>query len=515
MPGNSAVLDDLLNALEARQKERGGSGGGRSFGYARQYGYGYGAKAVDSPANNYVHGPGGIFGVSGLERDVLSTRIAPRGIVGELQAQGSRFMNPLFPYITGFLADTGSDADAPCDDPMTAGYIKGCLQTAQFGRYEFQTSALELNRVGQQIDRGEFMDLRLVNDPLLQQMGGVLSGFGGGMGGGVGAGGMGEDINRETLTRWLELGVAFQNKLIRQVWDGNPANNSAGGGYKEFPGFNILIGTNKVDAITGVDCPSLNSDIKNFKYGLVDDGDPDIVEYVTYMFRYLRHNADRMGFNPVDWRIVMREELFYEITAVWPCSYLTYRCTFRDSNSDTTRLNVDAGDAIALRDQMRQGNYLLIDGMQVPVTIDDGIVEETNTTNANVPSGQFSSDIYFVPLAVRGGFMTAFMQYLDYTGAYGAMEAAQAGHYGDYYWTDGGRFLWTKKPPQNWCVQWLAKIEPRVILLTPQLAGRIQNVRYSPLQHTREPFPDDPYFVNGGVTSRTGPSYYSDWNLPS
>ena len=45
----------------------------------------------------------------------------------------------------------------------------------------------------------------------------------------------------------------------------------------------------------------------------------------------------------------------------------------------------------------------------------------------------------------------------------------------------------------------------------PWLAARLQNVQYCPLQHTRQPFPDDPYFVDGGRTSRPGPSFYDIW----
>ena len=190
---------------------------------------------------------------------------------------------------------------------------------------------------------------------------------------------------------------------------------------------------------------------------------------------------------------------------------MTFRCTFRDDQG-AARLNVDAGDQIDMRDSMRRGNFLLIDGEQVEVVIDDGIVEETDADNINILAGEFASDIYFVPRTVRGGQVVTFMQYLDYQ--QGAIISAQDGRATADFWTDGGRWLWHKKPPLNWCTQWVAKIEPRVILLTPQLAGRLQNVRYAPLQHTRSPFPNDPYFLDGGETQRAGPSLFSDWNLP-
>ncbi len=453
-----------------------------------------------TPTTNYMHGPGGIFGVAGLERDVISTRVHPQGLIEMLQAQGDMKMNPLYPYLTGFQANTGSVADGVCDDPETAGPTKSCIQTAQYGRYSFLTKELEVNRLGQQINRGEFLDLRVLNDPILQDMGGITS--------------MNIDGNptlvRDTLMGMVEVGVAFQNVLTQQLYQGNPASNSAGGGYSEFPGLDILIGTGKVDAITGTNCPSLDSDIKDFNYGLVTESTPDIVEVVTYMARFLRSNARRMNFNPTEWAITMREELFYELTAIWPCSYLTYRCTPQTAATD--RMNIDARDAVGMRDAMRQENYLLIDGIRWPVVVDDGIVEETDADNAAILAGQFASDIYFIPLSVRGGFAATFMQYVDYQ--QGAMIGVNDWRYTEDFWTDGGRFLWHKKPPTNWCVQLLAKIQPRVILLTPQLAGRVTNVRYAPLQHTRQPFPSDPYFVDGGLTSRTVPSLYSDWNLP-
>lgn len=458
-----------------------------------------------TPSTPYYTGPGGLFGVSGLERDVISTRIGGRGLADVLPAYGTTRVSPLFPYITGFRDVSGSNPDGVCDDCQVAGPGKSCIQTAQFGRYCFMTRELELNRVGQQIDRGEFQDLTLINDPLLDSSLNTTPNVSGS-----------PEFRREVLMRMMEVGIAFQNKLMRQLWEANPANNSAGNGYREFPGLNILIGTNKVDALSGTECPSLDSDIKDFNYQNVTDltSDADIVNVLTYMYRYVKHIAINTKLMPTTWAFVMRPSLFYEITAMWPCSYLTYRCAFRAADGTVVQ-NVDAGDQVAMRDAMRQGSYLLIDGEQIRVIQDDAIVEETNTTNANVPNPCFASDIYLIPLTIMGGRPTTFWQYLDYT--QGAMIAATDGQYapGDF-WTDGGRFFWHKKPPLNWCVQWLAKIEPRVILQTPHLAGRLQNVVYCPLQHTRDMMPDDPYNINGGVyTERAGRTLYSDWNMPN
>src|SRR3990172_12507912 len=53
-----------------------------------------------TPSTPYMHGPGGLFGVSGLERDVISTRISPEGLASALPVRMSTRTNPLYAYIT-------------------------------------------------------------------------------------------------------------------------------------------------------------------------------------------------------------------------------------------------------------------------------------------------------------------------------------------------------------------------------------------------------------------------------
>lgn len=457
-----------------------------------------------TPSTPYLHGPGGLFGVDGIERELFHTRLSGNGLAWALPSFGDVQMTPLFGYITGFTDPDETNPSGVCDDPPYAGNMKTCLQTAPFGRYSYMTREMEINRVGQLNDRGEFNDLTLVNDPIVRELGKtIFPGISGSAQLSAGA---------EVLARFLEVGVKFVNKLGRQIYIGNPVNNTAGGGYKEFMGLDLLIGTNKVDAITGTDCPSLYSDVKNFNYATVDAvaNDPDIVEVLTTMFRFLRHNAEGMNMTPVTWKLVMRRGLFWELTDIWPCRYLTYRCqSWRDTGGLDPVGSFDSAEAIRLRDDMRNGNYLLIDGERIPVVIDDFIVEESSADTNRVSVGCFASDIYIVPITAAGRPVT-FWQYYDYQR--GPMQAVADGKLSDDFWTEGGIYLWHKKPPLNWCVQWVAKVEPRLILRTPHLAGRLTNVQYCPLQHTRDVHPDDDYFVDGGVQGRTAPSLWSDWN---
>lgn len=455
----------------------------------------------------YLHGPNGLWSNAGVERPIISTRVHPTGLAGVLPARANNSMNPLYEYLTGATDPTESHPTGPCDDPPTAGQFKNCKQTAVFGRYSYQTRIMDLTRLGQLINRAEPTDLFLVNDPL-GNMPGNPSGL---TLPGMSPGSL--SLMNEASTRFAEVGIKFQNKLMRQLWEGNPANNTAGDGYREFPGLDILISTGKKDAETGQSCPSLDSLVIDMKYKKVTDttGSDTVINVLTYTYRMLRNLASRTGLDPVTWVFVMRETLFYELTAIWPCNYLTYRCVSMDSSNVLG--SFDSGDAIAMRDQMRQGNYLVIDGMRVNVVIDDALDEETNTNQNKVSNPCFASDIKILPLTVQGNRAVLFWEYFDWNGPNAMFNlSGSMPLMNNFFWSDGGEYAWHFKTPTNWCVQWLGLIVPRVILLTPHLAATINNIQYCPLMHPRDAFPDDPYFVDGGVTSRTtAPSLYPSW----
>src|SRR5688572_13102909 len=123
-----------------------------------------------TPSTPYYTGPAGLFGVLGLERDMISSRIQPRGISSSFPAIGTQDMNPLYAYLTGFLDSSGAEPTTVCDDAPTAGNGKGCLQTAVFGRYSRQTRELEVNRLGQRINGGETANLTIMNDPMAEEI---------------------------------------------------------------------------------------------------------------------------------------------------------------------------------------------------------------------------------------------------------------------------------------------------------------------------------------------------------
>lgn len=448
------------------------------------------------PDYQSVFGQNGFFANLGIDNAVINTSMQPRGLDGLIPAIGTQIIQPIYPFITGFEDDGGSEPAGVCDD-APGGVIEVCHQTAQAGRYSRGSKEMEVNELMLLANNNLTTDLRVIGQVLGPGHPLLPTNVAGGEGW----------IRSAVAVQMVIIGVLLQRLLTRQLWQGNPANNNVGGGYKEFPGLDILISTGKVDAISGVACGALDSDIKEFNYNSIDGTNPDIVTWLSSMMYYLEHVADRTGLGPVDYAIAMRPQLFFELTAVWPCRYMTNRC------ADSAGANVvvlNDSTYINMRDALRNGMYLVINGKNYPVVLDDGIYEHDSQNSANLNPGEFASDIYVIPLRARG-MPVLYWEYYDYSKIATTDLAVLQGKQ-QFWQTDGGRWLWTLQQ-RTYCFKWQGKCEPRVVLRTPQLAGRIQNVMYTPLQHLREPFQDSPYFKKGGKEDYTLPTeLYSEWN---
>jgi len=457
----------------------------------------YGMKAPTGggpTAFGWMHGVGGLFGIPGLDEDVISARVTPRGIAGQLKVYPDIYTQPIFPYITG-IEEFGDDEPTTECQTCPAGVTESCIQSACFGFICRETRELTPNRAVERINRGE-VDLRLVNDILGLTQADPFQAI--------------RTYDHNTImqvaTTWamLEVGVLLQNKIVPMIWQGNPANN-VGTGYAEFNGLDTLIGTGKVDFLTGVACPALNSDVKEFNYQNVNAVDANgnflIVRDLEYLDAYLYHNADRMGLNPAEWAYCMKPEMWYELTNIWPVAYMSTRNIVWPAGIANVSYNIDSGQVVEMRDAMREGMFLYLNGRRHRVILDDGIIEYDSANDVNVPAGSFASNIYAVPLTYMNGRDATFLQHKDYRAAQNEIVAA---HSTDVYWSDAGRFLWTVERVK-WCYTLSAKVEPRIVLKTPQIAGRLNHVMYTPRQHMRSPWQDSDYFMKGGEEVRSFP----------
>lgn len=456
-------------------------------------------KAVSStPTTTYGHGPGGLFSSPALERPLISAMGLPvEGLQSILPIRASRFNNPLFGLVTGVTATTGTAPATPCDMPKQAGLMKLCTHSFVFGRQSLATRVFELDRMGLLNDRGEHEDFSFVggasttnfNTPTIPGMSGATAA-----------------LNTEVGKALFELAVAWQREFSRDFYTGNPANNNAGGGVEYFRGVDQLVNTGYRDAITGIACPAADSIVRSFGNRNIETNGATLVRDITNIYRNLRYIARMTGLDPVKFVIAMRWSAFYEATEVWPCSFATYRCNANDGQRFDVQWALDMRDSMRGDMYNRTGQYLQIGEERVPVVLDDGIAED------GIGAGTFRSSIYFIPLTVVGGTPVTYMEYLNYDAPNGAMAAARAlAPEGFYTTSDNGRFLWHRPAPTVYCVQMMAKTEPRLVMLAPHLSARLTGIQYTPVQHEREPFTDSTYFVNGGQTSypTLAPSYYS------
>jgi hypothetical protein len=441
--------------------------------------------------NTPLHGSGGIFAVPGLERDIITAHMRPYGITSILPRIPTVYQDPRFGSITGFTAPVGSQPDHACDD-APVGYMKGCNLTARFGRIRYDTQTIDMDDVMLKLHRGDFTDLML-RGKLLGMTGLTPSGMN-----------EGQVLNVVTMAEMVIAGVNMERELNRQTWQGvtTVAN--------EFPGLDVQIATGQRDAETNAACTALDSDVKNFGYDLVCGDNRDIVEYLSSLMWYLNNIATNTGLTPVNWVLAMRPGLWHELSACWPCRYNTYRCSVRDTSSIDAVPSIDAADMVQVRDAMRQGMYIDIEGVRYPVILDTGINELDPQDNANILPGQYASSIYAVPLSIQGGFPVTYMEYLDYRQAQTDINLLRGME--TFWWTDQGFYSWALEQIK-WCYKLALKVEPRVVLRAPHLAGRIDAVRYAPLQHEADPDPSSSYFRDGGTSLRPGISApYATWS---
>ncbi len=451
-----------------------------------------------APPGIMAHGRGGLFSTPGMERPIFSAFTLPSaGLQNRLPVRPSNTESPLYGLFTGVTASSATGSNEPvnvCDDPPVSGLAKMMTHTFQWGRFSRMTQVYDITRFNRRNNRAEFADFQFYGNPA--GAGDFFTPTTGEGGGNIGA------ANSDIRKILFELAVAWQRDFARKIYTGNPTNNTAGGGYKEFFGFDYLINTGYKDAETGILAPAADSVIVDFgsaDISVAGANGTKIVNYITSMVRQLQFIASRTGLDPVTWAVVMPHAMFYEISAIWPCSYQTARCTIGSGTS----VEIDRRYLTEMTDQMRgdmvnrTGQYLLVDGAQIQVILDDGITETQSA------GGSYTANIYFVPMTVLGGQVVTWMEYLPFDQNGGAMDAARALAPDGMFWTsDNGRFIWHKKPAQNFCVQMLAATEPRIIMLTPHLAGRINNVKYTPLVNFRSWDPaNTSFYVNGGRTT--------------
>lgn len=468
-----------------------------------------------TPVGPYGHGPSGLFNIPGTDNRVFTAMMMPVGGVLDVipVLNGGRYSEDLFggerlAFDTMITGVTSGAADLMANQPTTdcadgpvGGLTKVCTYVNPYGRYRVGVREMSLYRAGERQDLADPITLQMMNNPVMAGMFGVPT---------PAASAQNVLLNEWGRRLW-ESSVSIRRAFAQHVWDANPAQNS--GERRFLTGLNLHINTGThIDRSGSGVCTAADSDVKDFGYDLVGGTGRDIVAYIEMMDFYTEHKARAQGLWPVEGAIVMRPDLWETISAVWPVrQYLSSMNQMGVFNNSGGRLVVDATDSLRDRNDYRRNMYLPIRGRNVPVIIDDGIPESTITTTPGLLAGNFASDIYFIPLRVMGNVPVTFFEYYNYDNA--QVRGIRQLPGSDFtYTTDGGMYRHYINF-KNGCINSTFEFSVRLRMVTPQLAWRLRNVRYNPLQHTSSYDPASAYWQDGGrVNQNPPPQYYTSWS---
>lgn len=443
-------------------------------------------KDAGTTAGAQVHGPGGLLATPGLNKQVVNAMIMPRGLSGRLPVRPSTDTNEIFAILTGLLASTGNEPTAACADWPVVGQFKVCRQQHPFGQQGRESQVLNIKYAGQVVNRGEFTDNVLLGAP---NMGDNVT---------PGPVDWGRALQTEYEKKLAELYAGYFRDYARYIYTGNPQTTAGSAGFQQYRGLDLLIATGKRDATTGVLCPAADSIVYDFNTVNVSTSGSTVYNILANVVTNLERLAEQLSLE-VKWAFTMRYGLFWALTNIWPCVYATVGCITPNTIIKTASLE----EATQMRDRMRNGRYLYIEGKEYDVIVDDSITE---TPAAGGVVGTYQSDLYFVPLTANGQ-PVLFWEYFSFNEQ--AIAAASAMAPQGYFSTmQNGRFLFVRLSPTHTCVQVEIIERPRLILLMPFLAARFTNLRYSITVHERDTFPTETYFVNGGAINTPLPYFY-------
>lgn len=454
--------------------------------------------AGGTPTSASPHGPGGILSMPGQRPQVISAMVMPRGLYSMLPAMKSVFANEVYPILTGQTAASGENPSTACGGCKTPGKLQVCNQTWPFGRWCMDSSVIRVDDLGILNNRSEFIDQTLVGNPFLQGAQPPAP------------------FNPQTALRdekskvIMELFVEWVRAFSPQTFTGNPANNTVVDGklaYGEPYGLDIVLNTGYVDTYTRQRCPAADPLVLSAStLGITEVGASAsaTVQAVIEMYSDREKLAKDVGLGEIEWAFVGRYSLFRRLTEVWPCNYATYQC----APANATQFLV-ATENNNLRDDMRNNNYLLINGKKVQF-IEDNTITETIPT-----AGTAQSDLYLVPL--RGaafshnpGGVISYWQFFDMNSPVNIVNDGGFSYpLNTFQAIGGGRYLVYPKAPANTCIQYGMVAKQRLIVEAPFLGARLTGLKYTFFLHERNFDPNNPYyFYDGGQYQFSAPYFY-------
>jgi hypothetical protein len=428
----------------------------------------------------------GLFTYPGVRPDRFSAMARPYSFAQALGAPlASDFYEEILSVLLGVTTASGTNAETWCDDPPEVGYGKECKQAFYWGSYHVKTELNAIPEIGQLRNRSDIPGQVMpgfsnpeMRNPLVPDLFYRLT-----------------DTRSQLAYELWRLGVEFERTIdvVAVAGDNTQAYTATEHGWTQEPaGIDGMIKTGYTDVKTSQVCAAMDSVVITFgaDVGATIPSEPaasqrNITIAISELVRAVKNRARKMGYGPnVSWYFLMREEAFHRVVEEYSCGYATYRCTSTNAgqpfNTDTTATN-------QLRLQMMAGQYLLVDGVPVPVVFSEGI-PQTNS------SGTFTSDIYLIPDTWNGRKLT-YLQYFPMDNPY-ATEFRTFADADDITILNNG--LWIAGVNSTGlCKEYEFGTKMRLIMETPFLAGRLDNVSYYFTTEIRNALPGSSFYADG------------------
>lgn len=391
----------------------------------------------------------------------------------------------LIDIATGVTVGAGNNVTSACTVGPKPGALKGGRITASFGIIHISTKIFDITQAGMRRNRAD-VDRELYNSARIENswipdIPGIQ---------GTGA------LNNVLMTEMLALGVELERNVsqVHFVGSAGTEDNTYRGVARQWNGLDQIIKTGYTDSVSTLVMPAADSTVVSFNANA--DGGADsfsrsivgaLIDTYYGQVDYLR----RIGVDP-DFALVMRPDLFRALAAVWSCAYSTTRCTSSDAGTPLVR------DAVSIRaeyENMLAGQYLPMEGTNVPVLVDDSIARD------GLGNGYYKSDIYGV--ALRGnGRPVIYGEFFDMNNPE-AMEVVNLAGMGDGTTTtvNNGMYRVFKRVTGG-CVEYDFYSRPRLISDAPFMHFRLDDIFYRSAFNQHDAVPGASYYANGGVSYR-------------
>lgn len=397
-------------------------------------------------------------------------------------------------FVRHTLTDSGTDANEVCDNGVQAETSNDlCTMRWRLGRKTYTTKTGELEDLVQRacFDTGVFRNnFFYVGETGYSQVRGFSD--------------MPPSLERQRDNQIIyeagvrkqlhDIGESLQKYLIDKFWYGDPNNNTAGGGTKEFWGLDYLVrdtwGTDGA-GLPGADlvCSTGTQADASVLNAFTWDGDTDLAPETEAIigenfsiYRMLREwemnyfaRAEGQGLVPYSTILVMPQIIWDGIARAWPLEEIMYADLPNQFTNTTANLNVgNIQDAIVQRiRELNLDGALEINGRKYPIFIDDNIVIQQPLLEPLT----YVSTMYALPLTVRG-IPAMQIAHFDYSKIGTPFTEISPLSFNQTFaqWTDGGRFGLNVNV-KNSCFEVNVKTQPTLMLHFPHMTARFDNLK--------------------------------------